>query len=128
MVLNENAKKWVEALRSGEYQQGTKFLCKDGKYCCLGVLCDLAVKEGIVKFDDMVEPEVRYFGGNCDVLPQAVQSWVGLKNALGAYDTYFAFGTIMQDSLASLNDVEMLKFNEIADFIEEHADLLFEAS
>lgn len=31
--------KWLTALRSGEYRQGTGELCKkDGAYCCLGVL------------------------------------------------------------------------------------------
>ena len=31
--------KWVEALRSGEYEQGRGALLRDGRYCCLGVLC-----------------------------------------------------------------------------------------
>jgi hypothetical protein len=31
--------RWVEALRSGDYKQGTKFLrTNEGAYCCLGVL------------------------------------------------------------------------------------------
>jgi hypothetical protein len=30
--------KWVKALRSGEYQQCSGFLEKDGGMCCLGVL------------------------------------------------------------------------------------------
>lgn len=34
--------KWVAALRSGEYQQTTGALRKEGGYCCLGVLCDVA--------------------------------------------------------------------------------------
>lgn len=33
--------RWVRALRSGEYQQGTGQLRKEDKYCCLGVLTDL---------------------------------------------------------------------------------------
>jgi hypothetical protein len=38
--------KWVAALRSGEYQQGKAHLqTGDGKFCCLGVLCDLYRKE-----------------------------------------------------------------------------------
>lgn len=32
---------WVEALRSGEYEQGELYLRKDGRHCCLGVLCEL---------------------------------------------------------------------------------------
>jgi|SRR5712671_2579910 len=33
--------KWVAALRSGKYRQGEGYLQKDGRFCCLGVLCDL---------------------------------------------------------------------------------------
>lgn len=45
----ENVKTWVNALRSGEYEQTTEHLCEvddiDGTtgYCCLGVACDLFV-------------------------------------------------------------------------------------
>jgi hypothetical protein len=34
-------KKWVAALRSGDYTQGHGCLRRDYKYCCLGVLCDV---------------------------------------------------------------------------------------
>lgn len=44
---------WVKALRSGEYKQGYGYLhYKRGgkdKFCCLGVLCDLAVKNGVIE-------------------------------------------------------------------------------
>jgi hypothetical protein len=30
--------KWITALRSGEYTQGKGMLCRNGEYCCLGVL------------------------------------------------------------------------------------------
>jgi hypothetical protein len=35
-------KKWVAALRSGKYEQGREYLQADGKFCCLGVLCEVA--------------------------------------------------------------------------------------
>lgn len=31
--------KWVEALRSREYEQGNGYLHNNGKFCCLGVSC-----------------------------------------------------------------------------------------
>lgn len=34
--------KWIEALRSGEYEQASGQLRLDGAYCCLGVLCEVA--------------------------------------------------------------------------------------
>lgn len=43
MKINEELKaKWVEALRSGRYKQGTRFLRKGDAFCCLGVLCDVS--------------------------------------------------------------------------------------
>jgi hypothetical protein len=33
--------RWVAALRSGEYEQGTGEFEHKGRYCCLGVLCDV---------------------------------------------------------------------------------------
>lgn len=32
---------WVEALRSGEYEQGRTWLRENDRYCCLGVACEL---------------------------------------------------------------------------------------
>ena len=33
--------RWIEALRSGKYQQGIGYLrSKNDRFCCLGVLCD----------------------------------------------------------------------------------------
>lgn len=42
MMNPEWKKKWVEALRSGKYKQGKEALCFGDKYCCLGVLCEIA--------------------------------------------------------------------------------------
>lgn len=57
-------KKWLEALRGGEYKQGRGELEKDGKYCCLGVLTDLYCKAKRVKkkvkerlLDDVIPPK-----------------------------------------------------------------------
>ncbi|MDO9068607.1 MAG: hypothetical protein Q7W05_09135 [Deltaproteobacteria bacterium] len=43
----ELKKKWVAALRSGEYRQGKHMLLDSNtnSYCCLGVLCVAAGKE-----------------------------------------------------------------------------------
>lgn len=39
--------KWVEALRSGKYEQGHSALRNhDNKFCCLGVLCDVVRPDG----------------------------------------------------------------------------------
>lgn len=42
--------RWIEALRSGDYAQGRQLLRDNvegvDRYCCLGVLCDLAAQDG----------------------------------------------------------------------------------
>lgn len=53
----ENRKKWLEALRSGQYDQTKMRLVRvedDGKrsYCCLGVLCELSGLEVDVSKDE----------------------------------------------------------------------------
>lgn len=40
--------RWVAALRGGEYVKGTMSFERDGRFCCLGVLC---VVEGQPPFD-----------------------------------------------------------------------------
>lgn len=43
----ELKQKWVEALRSGKYEQGECALrTSDDKFCCLGVLCDVVAPNG----------------------------------------------------------------------------------
>lgn len=42
MPMNpELKKKWVDALRSGEYKQGKGILNGERGFCCLGVLCEV---------------------------------------------------------------------------------------
>jgi hypothetical protein len=39
---------WLKALRSGEYPQGIGYLLGSKGYCCIGVLCDTALKNNLV--------------------------------------------------------------------------------
>ncbi len=41
-MTSELKTKWLEALRSGRYQQGTRWLQQNEKFCCLGVLCEVS--------------------------------------------------------------------------------------
>lgn len=51
--------RWVEALRSGRYQQGRGSLRpSENTYCCLGVLCDLikpSWEYNIISYDHATE-------------------------------------------------------------------------
>lgn len=108
--------KWVAALRSGKYVQGRGRLhnASGGKFCCLGVLCDL-YKRGHPKAE-WVDGFFHPFGINdaresdSQALPVAVQAWAGLHAPNPAVND--------QGSLAGLND-DGQTFDAIADVIEE---------
>lgn len=116
VLMDERVKAdWVAALRSGEYAQGFGALNKNGKYCCLGVLCELAVKEGILP--PPVEGPVSTFGygrvPNRTTLPGEVLVWTGLGLAVNNPTPH---GT--SRSLAEMND-RGASFSDIADVIEK---------
>jgi len=64
--------RWVEALRSGEYEQGEGQLKEGNKFCCLGVLTDLYSKE---TGRDWREGELDPDAGQ---LPPEVQKWADI--------------------------------------------------
>ena len=109
--------KWVEALRSGEFTQGKYALRSrwngEVTFCCLGVLCEIAVKEEVVK----------KYNGDRGVLPRDVSSWAGIPRY--SNKTPGSSNTV-QGYLANHNDgvpyhgINSLTFGEIADWIEEN--------
>lgn len=123
--------KWLEALRSGEYKQGREYLRRGNYYCCLGVLCDIAVKEGVISENrDGGRLSVSTFGvfGPNQVegwavsetsLPQAVVEWAELSDGSPEvfYEVYEDEGPKSME-LVVLNDDERLTFDQIAPLIE----------
>ena len=101
---------WTEALRSGDYQQGKESLCSNGKFCCLGVLTDLYIKETNQQWHHDIGGFYS-FEAEGSVLPFSVQQWAGL-DAPNPYLTGF--------QLTSWNDEVGTSFEEIADLIEAH--------
>lgn len=117
---------WVAELRKPEAKQTKGVLTcitddeEDGERpvgdCCLGVLCKLAVKHGII--DPGVETgdgTVSYDGRGAD-LSQKVQGWAGLATSDG-YFIETGNGFDQGFSLAESND-QGSTFSEIADLIE----------
>ena len=51
-MMNPEVKQlWLDALRSGKYEQGKLMLRPtDNSYCCLGVLCEIAQESGIGQY------------------------------------------------------------------------------
>lgn len=135
--LREHRRLWVEALRSGEYQQARGFLSVPGVgMCCLGVSCDVAIKNGlpIERREATIEPvdvpayygeaddglTVEVFGNNGEadelVCPRSVAAWLGLAHIDGGWDD--------GESLANRNDAGDT-FDEIADIIESEPEGMF---
>lgn len=84
----ENMLKWVEALESGDWQQGREYLERETAYglqhCCLGVACRVAIDDGVgivVKAEDSATrfADVPEAFGSVAFPPLAVMEWLGVK-------------------------------------------------
>lgn len=132
--MNPDVKQtWLTALRSGNYVQGRERLVDLGtdgskKYCCLGVLCDLAVKAGVnVEVLESQYDHVVTYDHEISILPNSVMEWAGLDDCnpnVYRHTIPDSDGRIVMFSLAELNDgcesfrVPARSFAEIADIIE----------
>ena len=117
--MNKNAKRWVAALRSGEFKQGRGVLRVGDLFCCLGVSCELAVRAG-VDIDMTVVNNAFTYNGHAFSLPANVRLWLGLTTEKGEYID--AIGS--RGSLTADND-NGVSFAQIANTIEAHESELF---
>jgi hypothetical protein len=130
--MNENAKAWVAALRSGEFKQGKNVLRSNEDYCCLGVACELYHRQFEAYIwesfenpeEDNDEMTVYSFDGDDLQLAERVREWLGLATNIGAYRRGADDPISARPSLAEKNDTGA-KFEEIADIIEREPDGLF---
>lgn len=99
---SEVKQKWIDALRSEEYEQGTKLLHYSNKFCCLGVLCDIS---NLSKWKNALNGESYYYMHDNTYLPEEVMVYADIS-----FD--------MTEELARMNDTGYT-FNQIADYIEE---------
>jgi hypothetical protein len=122
-MLNENQRKWVEALRSGEFKQSIATLQTDVGYCCLGVACVVAERNGVqvLKRDDG-----NLLGGSLNTQPH-VKAWLGIKECNGEHRVREK-GRFYHSSLVTLNDNKGYTFEQIADHIEQNAEGIFNAN
>lgn len=135
---------WLTDLEDGTRTQGTGYLRgKSGNQCCLDVLCEQAVKAGVI-----AEPVLQYYDSNAfhyhwndgegrerledGLLPQPVISWAGLEDNnpkvhyMRPYDPDIDEDDYEPDpagmyELAELNDSLGLSFKEIANLIRNEA-------
>jgi hypothetical protein len=129
--MNENAKEWVAALRSGAYQQTAGRLRRGDNFCCLGVACDLFMeKTGAGSWVKYEHAQVRalaptYTFQLFDIsantaLPDRIVDFYGLSNG----DGHYSENDMLDASLASENDSGRA-FSEIADILEAEPEGLF---
>ncbi len=106
--------RWIADLRSGWYKQGRNNLRYKDKFCCLGVLCEQAVRDGVTFRTD--EGGAEGYGLQLDVLPLAVRDWAELEDSTGYYQIrHDGFSSLIDD-----NDVHGKSFDEIADIIDKY--------
>lgn len=119
----ENVRKWVDALRSGDFEQRTGRLNAEGQYCCLGVACELALGDGVKVVKTLVEPspyaDHYAYDGKATFLPTSVQEWLGII----AEDPSVLFTdpeseTEVTWGLVGINDGLGASFDQIADALE----------
>jgi hypothetical protein len=103
MIDKELKKRWVEALRSGDYLQTDSVLRfsddSGDTYCCLGVLCNLINPNAWVD-----EEGGWHWNQQQEVLPEHYHKDLGLAHTFQTY--------------THMNDDQGLSFTAIADFIE----------
>lgn len=114
-MKKEIADRWIEALESGEYKQTTGALRNSKGFCCLGVLCDLAHKEGLIGVRTY-SSDVFQYDDSCSILPKSVRIWAGMADANGQ----LLNGTY----LTQLNDERGYSFKDIANKIREEWETL----
>jgi hypothetical protein len=95
--------KWIEALRSGEYEQGQSFLREGDKFCCLGVLCDLKEPANWRRSGDSYDYVVGS-DASMGLLPFSLKAETGINGQI-------------ESEIVGMND-EGKSFSEIADWIE----------
>lgn len=110
---------WLQELESGNWKQGQSALrSKNGRYCCLGVACEIAARYGLIPPAAFEDGHYRY--SNCPTyLPEAVRKLFGFFSEDG--------GSYRDDHpcCVDLNDDYHYSFPEIAAHIRAHRNDYF---
>jgi len=143
-VKAEVKAQWVKDLRSGDYEQGSTTLRRAGteggqdQFCCLGVLCEQAVRAGVIPAPELHAGTYRYlndivddggkvtgesFNEECS-LPRKVAEWAGVFHPDGKprEDVIIEPGDDCRFDMSAIeaNDGVGLPFSEIADLIDRN--------
>lgn len=132
-INKELVRLWIDSLRSGTYQQGTSQLRTiDDKFCCLGVLCDIAKQSVNLEWNLPNVDYVSYsMGGTYSILPSVLAEYLGTVECdqrililktnvkLQEYLGDKVNDLLTHTTLVALNDYYKLSFDQIADILEE---------
>lgn len=117
----ENLKKWIDALESEEYTQGSGALRNADGYCCLGVACDVYRKEtgnGSWQYVLGMSKDLYTFiyrDSDLSDLPTEVSEWLDAK---ACNPILFVEGEAEIDCIHA-NDEYGMNFKEIAAKLRE---------
>lgn len=105
---------WINALRSGNYQQGKKKLSVNNTFCCLGVLCEInhlakiQVQNGFISYSYRSEYDVS-------ILPKGFAKHLNIDT----HGTFFGFTIDGLEALTVMND-QGYTFEQISEIIEQY--------
>jgi len=128
----ENKATWLEALRSGKYEQCTNVLHAEGRFCCLGVAIEVLTDLGWEDCDDTKRKDMKQIGGiegiGCTTsLSHTLAERLGFndivpRDAIDKFRPGFSpdDGLTWEHLAMHLNDTRRLTFNQIADVMEKY--------
>lgn len=130
-MRKEIAERWVAALRSGEYEQTVGYLQTEHGHCCLGVLCDLHMREtGLGEWrppGSGDSPHTRCYRDDLGVYgeytpPVGVRTWADMEED-PCIQVQLLNGAVTAKEIVQLND-HGFSFAQLADLIEEQWESL----
>lgn len=115
MNLGPNQTRWLEALESGNFEQGFSQLCRGGAYCCLGVGAEIfrTTESREKNLDEVV------FDGHSGIAPTYLQVALKLHSDIGTANNETGH------NLVTLNDEDGLSFKEIAAIVRTTPEAYF---
>ncbi len=109
-IDQQQMKQWIQALRSGKFEQTDGSLQNSEGYCCLGVACKLFVPK-----DNMKLTNLGYIAGTHPNAQTWAPSWLKMVNQNFDYQTGHDL-IVLNDR--GPNGLKRFTFEEIADMLE----------
>jgi hypothetical protein len=118
-VRKDIAERWADRLESGEVEQTRGRLGAPGKQrgrCCLGVLCDIAVEDGVIDAPRATVDGYMSYDASTLCLPGSVMAWADMRSDNGDLKNEW-------QTLAQMND-DGVSFVDIALTIKHNVEKL----